>query len=100
MDKKLIKAFTKLNNAIDAELDKSYTKLSDRFHNLELSHNRKKTVLTKLYNELYLELWRSLDSGKNGATISIIELQKWLKMINDALFCDGRVNSSLVQRKK
>lgn len=98
MDKKLIKAFTQLNNAIDAELDKSYIKLSDRFHNLELSHNRKKFALLKL-GQFFTSVKHDIEYTGNAYS-SLADVNEALKIINDALFCDGRVNSSLVQRKK
>lgn len=79
MNDKMRKAFIKLNQNIEADIDKTYQKLYDKYVNLELSHNRKKRALNDI---LYLIRYygSDLDFLKDAIT----------KKCNNALFSDCR----------
>lgn len=73
MDKNM-KALLGINKAIDSD----YKKLSDNFHALLLSHNRKKKALEKcLHIAQYIGI------------VSIIDI------CNEALFSNGRINERI-----
>lgn len=96
MNMKILKCLRNVNRFIDDD----YQKLCDRYHSLELSHNRKKRALKQIRDFLY-----NLPVA-GGLFIPIYELadfdlQRLLHLCDDALFCDGRQNCpSFVQRKK
>lgn len=98
MDTKIIKSLRNLNRFIDDD----YQKLCDCYHNLELSHNRKKKALIGL-RDCFIEC---LNSGVNNVEIVSVKLSRndvrsLIKVCDDALFCDGRQNCPpLVQHKK
>ena len=76
MSKETIKAFAEIDKAID----ESFLKLSDKFHDLTLSHNRKKACLLKL-QEFFGDMKPQM--------LYVSDLMCINKWINDALFSDG-----------
>lgn len=86
---KMSKALRDLNRFIDAD----YKKLYDRFRDLELSHNRKRRALQKI-REFFLDCESEvLCTGTAHASLGDIKMA--IKVCDDALFCDGRVNERI-----
>ena len=85
LDRNTIRFMSELNKT----LDENYQKLSDKYKNLELSHNRKKKALSKILElcRKHVEYVSSLEIGDLCADLnySLIE-----ELCEDALFCDGR----------
>ena len=69
-------------------LDDRYQKLSDKYHELELSHNRKKKVLSRLLSVFREEKRKSLGLPY----IWIEHVDFIIRQCESALFCDGRCN--------
>lgn len=75
--------------AINDVLDDRYQKLSDRYHDLELSHNRKKKCLFEILQYVKLEISMAFSSN-SVVYVPIPVFQLMEKRIEDALFSDGR----------
>lgn len=75
--------------AISDVLDDRYQKLSDKYHELELSHNRKKNALHRIMSYVERENpgFRNFSSTDDFFIIHSI--------CKDALFCDGREKTCL-----
>lgn len=97
MDKN-VKAMLKISDV----LDDRYRKLCDRYHDLELSHNRKKKALeVLLLGFSYLIAPRVPGDDFGFVKFNREDILKIIRVIDDALFSDGRVNErSLVKQKK
>lgn len=80
--------------AIQDVLDDRYQKLSDKYLNLKLSHNRKKKALFEIRRVLYnlVQTYEYCGSLFMPCyAISDLEVQQCLMKIDDALFSDGRI---------
>lgn len=78
--------------AISDVLDDRYQKLSDKYHELELSHNRKKVALERL-----LKIFAHFSNSCVSVTFDM-DGKAWNEMVlivSHALFCDGRKNTCL-----
>lgn len=83
--------------AINDVLDDRYQKLSDRYHSLELSHNRKKEALKKLSRifSTFTDFCYVVEFETNGRAWNEIR-----KIVSDALWSDGRERQVPVKKKK
>ena len=82
MSKETIKAFAEIDKAID----ESFLKLSDKFHDLTLSHNRKKKALLDI-----LEIVENDLPGYNPNPAFYADIFVRIRRLCDsALFSDGR----------
>lgn len=71
---------------LNKKIDEDFKKLSDKFDELKLSHNRKVRALQKILS---------------FCNADFISSELIFKICDDALFCDGRCNCRpIVQRKK
>lgn len=83
MDKN-VKAMLKINDT----LDDRYQKLCDKYHDLELSHNRKKKALLKIKDSLEWEQRKCCEGGMDWCFFNCL-----IDICDSALFCDGRERS-------
>lgn len=85
--------------AISDVLDDRYQKLSDRFENLKLSHNRKRKCLEWIRKEFTPPHELNPDYSWT-LTIRQSEIEVLLKNIDDALWSDGRMRKKCTRQKK
>lgn len=71
------------------EMNKETIKLSDKLHNLTLSHNRKKKALERL--KAFFECTKFDIENRGFSRASLGDVEFALKLCNDALWSDGRV---------
>lgn len=90
INKETIKAFCKIDQAID----KSFEKLSDRFLDLTLSHNRKKKALERILDKVSWEKRKHTELSLDWCFYSCLE-----KICNDALWSDGRERMKPFKKK-
>lgn len=84
--------------AINDVLDDRYQKLSDKYHDLELSHNRKKKCLFEILQYVKMEIGLAFSSNSVVyVPIPVFQLMK--ERIENALFCDGRERQASKKKK-
>lgn len=78
--------------AIQDVLDDRYQKLSDKYHNLELSHNRKKKTLQLClkFCEVVEHTHWDFYFGELCYPVLVDLIHSMHRSIESALFCDGR----------
>lgn len=87
MDKN-VKAMMKISDV----LDDRYEKLCDRYHELELSHNRKKKALLAI-RSLFVNALDGIEFRSFACSLSQGSINRIVETIDNALFCDGRERS-------